>query len=213
MPPTSEPPSPAATDHVRLAEVWTELRAGKLKVVSAKSDEDEHLLVVRQAGLADDETPSPSLRLFEQSVVTGYRQVGFDMAMSPARVMSAVNDARIWLGLRSKSLLPPLLRFSILADQRGSLVTAARRFQRNFVLSLARPEARLRATLNPHEWQLLRLLVEGEPLAGIAERRRTATRVTANQIGHLWKRLGVRGKHELYLLVFDLLEADDAHVV
>jgi DNA-binding CsgD family transcriptional regulator len=193
-----------------LAEVWTELKAGKLKIVSAKSADDYHLLVVRQAELTHDETPARNLQLLEQSVIAGSQQVGLDMAMSPSSVASAAKEARSWLGLRGKSpRLPPLLRFSILAHQRGSLVTAARRYQRNFVLSLPRPEGRLRASLNTHECQLLRLLVDGDSLLHIAEKRQIAARVAARPIADLCSRLGVRDRRQLYVLLFDLLEGDE----
>jgi DNA-binding CsgD family transcriptional regulator len=62
------------------------------------------------------------------------------------------------------------------------------------VLSAPRPELRLAAGLSDAETAVLGRLIEGETLPEIARSRSTSPRTVANQLGAVFRKLGISGR-------------------
>ena len=65
------------------------------------------------------------------------------------------------------------------------------------VISVTRPEAGLERVLTRAQYEVVRLLVEGKSHVEIALVRHRSTRTIANQLGAVFRKLGVSGRSEL----------------
>ena len=203
----SDSTSPFRVDEVCLADVWAELKAGKLKVVSAASSESDHTLTLSYSVLNGDHTPAAELRTLEQALLRGYQRVALDLGVAPSEVVRAAKAASAWIGVSGMpTRTPPLVAFSVLAAHRGSKATVRREWREHVRLSMPRPEVELGSQLSVQEMAIVGLLVEGVGHQGVAEKHGLGGRVAATCISRIFAKLDVEGRRDLVALAFSFVD-------
>lgn len=198
-----------ASSSINLSLLWRELARGTSRTEDGFfSDERCYLVTSFKTGSA---LPIEGRRLeILETVLGGSRQknVAIDLHLAPSTVALNSRLALESLGVTSKpSRAHPLLMLAAravseptLALARISSFTSDQRELR--VVSIPRPDQRLRQVLPPAELAVIRLLVEGLSYQEIAKLRGTSMRTIANQITSVFRRLNVSGRNDLVQRLF-----------
>lgn len=201
-----------STERIELAAVWDKLVTGTYKVESwSHSPERWSLVVRRRAELIGPRLPPPRLRdweILEQALLCGVRKlVALEVGLSCSSIAVIMQTCFQYMGVSClPSRIPGLLVAACEARHRQSGGRSRPRFSNDVqadrqTISVRRPDVALAAWLAPAEHAVIRLLIEGQSYAEIAQTRQTSIRTVANQIASGFRRLGVSGRAELLSLL------------
>jgi DNA-binding NarL/FixJ family response regulator len=194
------------SSEVSLALLWRQLARGMSRVVDGFFSESRCYLVL---ALRTGQPATPALaRRMEilEAVLGGVRQknTAMDLGIAASTVAMNAKLALASLGVRcNPSRAHPLLILAARAVDESLVASARCSFfvgrddQELRVIGLPRPEQCLSAVLPFAELEVASALVEGLTHKEIADRRVTSPRTVANQIGSVFRRLGVSGRNEL----------------
>lgn len=140
---------------------------------------------------------------------TSQKALALDFDLSGSTISTILRRELTELGMScSPSKLPLIIGMLARAARHQSSIHAARFAAFDFdgrrfvVVGAARPEARVAEHVTPAEYATLCLLAEGASYAEIAKSRQVSLRTVANQVGSLFRRLGISGRLDLqHLLV------------
>jgi len=193
---------------IDLALVWRALVDGDSRATDSFHSADRCYLLlepVGQGGEKGSKTQAAKIRILESILLEGaQKNVAIDLGLSPSTVAGALKQCLEAIGLLcTTSRISSLLVGAAYASQadsqkrwgRVSEVLEAGLHYR--VISVARPEAELAPLLTPAQYEVVRLLMEGKSHVEIASLRQRSTRTIANQLGAVFRKLGVSGRSEL----------------
>lgn len=199
-----------ASSSINLSLLWRDLARGTSRIEDGFfSDERCYLVTSFKTGSA---LPIEGRRLeILETVLGGSRQknIAIDLRLAPSTIALNSRLALENLGVNCKpSRAHPLLMFAARAVSEPTLAlgrsaTFVAPDQRELrVISIPRPDQRLRLILPPAELAVIRLLVEGLSYQEIATLRGTSMRTIANQITSVFRRLNVSGRNDLVQRLF-----------
>jgi DNA-binding CsgD family transcriptional regulator len=193
---------------IDLALVWRALVNGDSRATDSFHSADRCYLLLEPPGHDHEKcskTQAAKIRILEAILLEGaQKNVAIDLGLSPSTVAGALKQCLEAIGLPcTTSRISSLLVGAAYASQadsqrrwgRVSEVLVAGVCYR--VISVARPEAELARLLTPAQYEVVRLLIEGKSHVEIAISRHRSTRTIANQLGAVFRKLGVSGRSEL----------------
>jgi DNA-binding CsgD family transcriptional regulator len=194
-----EPKSPAP---IELSELWHWFVTGTARVVASYCTVENVCLEIEVPG----GTPTPlrprDTELLER-VLLGESQklVALDLERAVSTVATLVGRAMLDLGLDCRVSQAPVALVMVVHAARGNstrtqgMLRCLEAGERpRFIVSVQRPERSFRAGLNPAERDIVKLRVEGMSYEEMAKTRRTSPRTIANQVGAVYRKLGVSGR-------------------
>lgn len=191
---------------IDLGFVWNRLTEGQWRISRCFSTDTRLYMVLSfQRGAR----PAGELDLLHRTLL-GERQkaLALDIEMSPSTVTTRLSASLNRMGFTSKpGRVPILLVAAALASKRPGFSLGGRLTQVTFnanegaLVSIARPDSGLRDVLTPAECSVARLIVDGLSHREIADRRGTAITTIANQVGSLFRKLGISGRNELLVRI------------
>jgi DNA-binding NarL/FixJ family response regulator len=184
--------------------LWPELLAGEVTIVDCGVTPTSHYFHIARGarGRGLDRLSQRRIERLER-VLLGQSQkvVASETRCSISTVASDVGGCLRALGLQRKcSNVPALLvlMLHVLHGKAGRLEVRLQSQQREGgelqVLESPRPELALSDRLSEGELEVTSALVEGKSYRDIARQRRTSPRTVANQIGNVYRKLGVSGR-------------------
>jgi DNA-binding NarL/FixJ family response regulator len=202
---TTLKPDPSKSQEVRLGAIWSELRAGRMKITSSLCSAERCYLTLR---LADPDRPElaharEQLWLLER-VLLGEQQkaLAIDLAMSPSTVALILRRCLRALGVDCRFQRVPLLLVMAAqasGQQQRRLMgrLAVSHTGRGLVVSAARPDSVLSGLLGSEAAAVTRMWLEGKSYREIAEIRGRSSHTVSNQLATTYGKLGVSGRVEL----------------
>jgi len=198
----------AASRRLDLGCVWRELVNGEARVKDSFHCHERCYLVLEQVRASGDKTrraEAGKVRILESILLEGaQKKVAIEWGLSPSTVAGALKQCLECLGLAcTSSRISPLLVSAAYASQEdagpcwGNLSEFLASGEPYRVVSVPRPEATLEGVLTPAQYEVIRLLMEGKSHEEIARARNRSTRTIANQLGAVFRKLGVSGRTEL----------------
>ena len=198
----------AASRQLDLGSVWRELVNGEARVKGSFHSEERCYLVLDRARERRDtarQAEVGKVRILETILLEGaQKEVAIEWGLSPSTVAGALKQCLERLGVSgTTSRISPLLVSAAYASQADAgprwarsseLMLLGHTYQ---VVSVPRPEAKLAGVLTPAQYEVIRLLMEGKSHEAIARARNRSTRTIANQLGAVFRKLGVSGRTEL----------------
>jgi DNA-binding CsgD family transcriptional regulator len=191
---------------VDLARVWRELVTGQCRVSDSFDSAERCYLLLEPRSRREASLPvqAGTIRILEAILLeSAQKSVALELGLPPSTIASALKQCLEQLGLPgTASRLSPLLVGAAYASS-NSLCWTGRMSQLPGVdlcyrvVSVARLETALACRLTPAQYDVVRLLFEGKSYAEIALARRRSTRTIANQLGAVFRMLGVSGRMEL----------------
>lgn len=203
-------PSAAEQTLLPLRQVWTDLVAGRCKVVDGFNSPHRFYLVLVEGAAGRGEVrsgrPIRDLRLLEKLLLCGsQKEAGHQFGLSTASVAAVTKRTLATMGMAClPSKVPALLVLAAHAARPGAAACEARASRvpgpaTTWVVSVPRADRELLGELSPAEHQVLSALVDGRTHAEIARQRRTSRRTVANQLANAFRRLNVSGRAALLL--------------
>jgi DNA-binding CsgD family transcriptional regulator len=202
-----------STERAELSTLWDDLVAGTAKVKDWSHSGDSWSVVVTRATPAP-ETNSASrpprardLEILERALLSGVRKrIALEVKLSCSSIAVIMQGCFQYMGVSCvPSRIPGMLVLACQAHQRQGRTRYPRliagRDHREQTVTVPRPDRVLFDWLAPAEFAVIRLLVEGQSYAEIADARQTSIRTVANQVASGFRRLGVSGRAELLCLV------------
>jgi DNA-binding NarL/FixJ family response regulator len=196
-----------------LASVWSSLINGN-EVVSGCFFTDTRcglVLAARNSRTAARAGPvTESQRLVVEQVLRGVCQgaIAIELGVAPSTVALRAKKGLARLGVHTRPLQahPLLMLAASVATIPASTPHATEEpgIAQTRVIAVPRPELCLSRTMPRAQFETIALLVEGRTYASIAQRRRTATRTTANQLASAFHTLRVSGRLQLIHRLFAL---------
>lgn len=191
--------SPASID---LSELWRLLVAGSARIVTSYcTDQNACLEIEISSGKARPLRPRDA-RLLERTLLgESQKLIALDLKRAVSTTATLIGRGAMDLGLTCRvSQAPVGLVMAVHAAHNPNLARkAALRCletgtNARFIVSVPRPERGFRAGLNPAERDIVRLHVEGMSYEEMANSRKTSPRTIANQVGAVYRKLGVSGR-------------------
>ena len=147
--------------------------------------------------------------ILERALLCGIRKiVALEVKLSCSSIAVIMQGCFQYMGVSCvPSRIPGMLVLACQARQRQGGARAYprlvpdRQHQLEQTITVPRPDRVLSDWLAPAEHAVIRLLLEGQSYAEIAEARETSIRTVANQVASGFRRLGVSGRAELLCLV------------
>ncbi len=197
----------AASAPFDLALLWQRLCGGVYHVRHAgfTSERCFVVLTVDQPNPETHRVGGRSLEILER-VLRGEsrKQVLFDLRISSSTVAGSLKNSLRRFGIECKPASVPVLLLMAArsaAAKQASLTAHSAGFcwdgATYLTVGVPRPERALSAALTPAELAVALKLVEGRSHAQISGARRASTRTVANQLGAVFRKLGVSGRAEL----------------
>jgi DNA-binding CsgD family transcriptional regulator len=202
-----------------LAQLWGAIAAGAYEITSDRTTDTHCYLMLRERPCARVEARVFGAAIVEK-VLSGVplKATAFDLDRAGSTVSWKVQKWLRHLGLHCSLKDAPLLLAIAGSGNReveGRVVDVtcmrdgAGRFQ--WIAGTARPDAALEPRLTRAEYRVARLIVEGKSHRELAAARGTSVRTIANQIGAVFRKLGVSGRFELLALALRSFYAPSKH--
>ena len=197
---------PSGDETISLAAVWQHLASGDWLVVDTLTDGAGCGLVLDSTRSARGRLRRPRARdvdLLERVLLCHQQKAAaIELGLTESGVSGALSRCLKSMGVPGKGQrLPFLIAMSALASRGATQLERAHRLHTSasdaIVAWLPRPEWMLCDLLPPAELAVAGLVVDGLSQADIAGRRRTSKRTVANQVGSIFRRVGVSGRIEL----------------
>lgn len=194
-----EPQIPASID---LSELWHLLAAGKARIVTSYCTEQDACLEIEFLGGKLRPLRPRDAKLLER-VLLGESQklVALDLRRAVSTIATLVGRAVLDLGLTCRVSQAPVALVMLVhaahdpeVRRQATLRCLDAGSTPRFIVSVPRPERAFRGGLNPAERDIVRLRVEGMAYEEMAKHRKTSPRTIANQVGAVYRKLGVSGR-------------------
>lgn len=195
----------SAFELVHLADIWRGLLAGEYQLTATHFTESRCLALLQRPSAWPTRRPSPgNVQVLERVLLgTSQKRVAIEIGRSISSVCAAASTGLRELGQPLQpSRVPVLLVLAVHAahgyERFGGLASAG---AGQSILSTERPDLAMSERLTPAERAVARLLVEGHRHAEIATLRQTSPRTIANQLGTIFRKVGVSGRGELLAML------------
>jgi len=193
-----------ADQNANLAVLWHRLSEGQLFIRDSYCENGRCFAAfeIRESGARPSALKLRVLeRLFQGE---GQKAVAADMRVSVASVAGYSTAALAAIACRHRVSRAPILLVMAALAARGSDSGPVRhegwRADGTWLVSVEIPGATFRERLSSSEAEVVRLSIEGEPHATIAELRGTSIRTVANQLASAFNKLRVSGRSSLRAL-------------
>jgi DNA-binding CsgD family transcriptional regulator len=197
-------PSERAEQNTELAVVWQQLSEGRLFIRDSycESGRCYAAFEVRTAPLRPS---SLKLRVLERLFQgEGQKSVAADMRVSVASVAGYSTNALSSIACAHRVSRAPIMLVMASLAARGTSSGRVRhegwREDGTWLVSVEIPGETFRERLSSSEAEVVRLSIEGEPHASIAQLRGTSIRTVANQLASAFNKLKVSGRSSLRAL-------------
>lgn len=189
-----------------LAELWSELVSGSLRVVGSECDGEWCYLSVAERKVESRVAARSECLDVLTRILAGeaQKELALELGLAPSVVAMRAARAVRAIGVDCRFARLPLL--VILAFHRhrrpgGPQLAYARTIERQDercrLIWTRRPDAPLRNILTDTELQVTRSMMEGRTYAEIARARKRSVRTIANQLAKTYCKLGVSGRASL----------------
>jgi len=191
---------PEAADEVDLADLWTALISGRLFVHEARHVNGRCFVIFEKSHGASLGAQS---RQILQRALCGERLkvLSIELGLSAASVSQRCSSALATFGYESRLWKVPVLLVAAAHAAQGITVSSSVSLPLSpggrFVVSCAMPGSSWRLRLSRSEYDVAKLMIEGNSHEEIASVRQTAKRTIANQVSAIFRKLSLSGRSEL----------------
>lgn len=190
-----------------LGELWHSLRAGTVFVTATECRSGRCFATLSAHALGRQGPPTEDLKALER-VLSGElnKVVASELGISASTLSLHCSKALRAIATESLVSRVPIVLVTAALCARGWSLPEARveeRLEDGLVVSFDLPGRRLMARLTGVEAEVLRMTIEGKSHAEIATGRGTSRRTVANQLGAIFKKLGVSGRSALRALAVE----------
>lgn len=207
-----EPQVPASID---LSELWRLLLTGKARIATSYCTEQNACLELEILSEKTSPLRPRDAKLLERALLgESQKLIALDLQRAVSTVATLVGRAVLDLGLTCRVSQAPVALVMLVhaahdpaIRRQATLRCLEAGSAPRFIVSLPRPERSFRANLNPAERDIVRLRVEGLSYEEMARTRKTSPRTIANQVGAVYRKLGVSGR--LALLASIVMSTDE----
>jgi DNA-binding CsgD family transcriptional regulator len=194
-------------DGLDLGELWHALRAGTVFVTETNCRNGRCFATLSDHAEGREGPRDGDLQALER-VLAGElnKVVASELHISPSTLSLHCSKALRAIATQSLVSRVPIVLVTAALCARGWLLPRARiegGVERGLVISFELPGKRLMARLTGVEAEVLRMTVEGKSHAEIASGRGTSRRTVANQLGAIFRKLGVSGRSALRALAVE----------
>lgn len=194
-----EPQVPASID---LSELWRLLAAGTARIATSYCTEQNACLEIEiSRGKARPLRPRDAKLLERALLGESQKLIALDLKRAVSTIATLVGRAMLDLGLTCRVSQAPVALVMVVhaahdleLRRQATLRCLEAGSTSRFIVTLPRPERTFRAGLNPAERDIVRLRVEGMSYDEMARHRKTSPRTIANQVGAVYRKLGVSGR-------------------
>ena len=187
-----------------LAELWQRLGAGTWQFQDIFSSAQRHFaLVARVEGAKRSSVHSRNWEMLTR-VLRGQlpKAVAQDMRVAISTVATGMRECLRGMGLPHRASSPPVLLMMAaraaespaLAPTLGRLTRINAQDEKQWLLSVPRPDLEFPVPLSEAEASVIRQLVSGRTHTEISSHRATSPRTVANQLASVFKKFGVSGR-------------------
>jgi len=192
--------SPASS--IDLSELWRLLMAGSARIVTSYCTEQNACLEIEILSRKARPLRPRDAKLLERTLLgESQKLIALDLARAVSTVATLIGRAVMDVGLTCRASQAPVALVMMAHAAQAPDVRRPATLRcletgdtTRFVVSVPRPERAFRAGLNPAERDIVRLRVEGMSYAEMAKTRKTSPRTIANQVGAVYRKLGVSGR-------------------
>jgi DNA-binding CsgD family transcriptional regulator len=190
-----------------LGELWHALRAGAMFVTATECRRDRCFATVSANPRGRQGPPAEDLQALER-VLGGElnKVVASELGISASTLSLHCSKALRAIATEALVSRVPIVLVTAALCARGWSLPPARiegSVDDGLVVSFDLPGKRLMARLTSVEAEVLRMTIEGKSHAEIASGRGTSRRTVANQLGAIFKKLGVSGRSALRALAVE----------
>jgi DNA-binding CsgD family transcriptional regulator len=189
---------------IELSTVWASLLAGKMAVIWTFQTDTRLYLISRPVSVGAKARP---LSDKEQRVLIGWlssgaeKRVAYEIGISQSSVTATLKRSLEKIGIKgTPKQIPAIVVLTALAapgDQAATAATVTLGGQDHLLISAERSDRNLTSALTAAERDIVRLILDGCSNESIASARGSAPRTIANQLGCVFRKLGVSGRIEL----------------
>lgn len=191
--------SPASID---LSELWRLLMAGSARIVTSYCTEQNACLEIEITSGKPRPLRQRDAKLLERTLLgESQKRIALDLKRAVSTIATLIGRAVMDVGLTCRVSQAPVVLVMMTHAAQDPLVPRPATLRcletgenPRFIVSVPRPERAFRAGLNPAERDIVRLRVEGLSYAEMAKTRNTSPRTIANQVGAVYRKLGVSGR-------------------
>jgi DNA-binding CsgD family transcriptional regulator len=207
-----EPHVPAS---IELSELWRLLAAGTARIVTSYCTEQNACLEIEILSGRTRPLRPRDAKLLERALLgESQKLIALDLKRAVSTIATLVGRAMLDLGFSCRVSQAPVALVMVVhaahnpdIRRQAALRCLEAGSTPRFIVTLPRPERTFRAGLNPAERDIVRLRVEGMSYEEMARSRKTSPRTIANQVGAVYRKLGVSGR--LALLSSIVKSADE----
>lgn len=187
---------------ISLAELWSWLAAGKVRIVDSDATQQDFYLTVEHARHPAHELPRRDVSVLQRLLLgQSQKAVALDLGVSTATVALAAAQSLRAMGVETANVskAPAALVLAACASTASygrqlDLFPDHRHLTR---IRVSRPQAALAGTLTRSEFAVAWAMLEGRSTAQIARARGVSTRTISDQLSTVFSKVGVSGRLQL----------------